>query len=183
MEKILFKEEQKFRQPWIWLLIIPISSSGAIFMGFGMVKQLIQSEPFGDNPVPDVALLIIGIFSILLMIGITMLFYTMKMVVEIRSSGIYFRYPPMINKFKKIGKEEIKHFEVREYKPIREYGGYGIKTGPTKFGRAYNVQGKIGLQLYLIDSRKVLFGTQRKDAIASAMTKLLTKDPFHKKNL
>lgn len=55
--------------------------------------------------------------------------------------------------------------------PIKEYGGWGIK-GKFK-SKAYNVSGNIGLQLYLKNGRKVLFGTQRQEAIENAMKKLM----------
>jgi hypothetical protein len=97
----------------------------------------------------------------------------MKLVVEIRADGIHFRYPPMINKFRKIGRKDILRVEVREYMPIKEYGGWGIKTGSKKYGKAYNVKGKEGLQLYLKDGSRLLFGTQRKVAIGAAADKMM----------
>jgi len=172
MTKVFFREEQQFRQPWIWMIIIPIIMGGLFLFAFGFNKQLLQGEPFGDNPMPDAGLIITGVFSILMMVGLTFLFYNMKLVVEIRRDGLYFRYPPMINKFKKISKEEIEKIEVRQYKPIKEYGGWGIKTGAKNYGKAYNVRGNIGLQLHLKNGNKILFGTQRKDAIRDAAGKM-----------
>ena len=173
MVKTLYKEEQKFGQPWIWLIFIPLTASSLTFFAFGLHKQLVLGEPFGDKPMPDAGLLIVAIFTVLLMVGITLLFYKMKLVVEIRSDGVYFRYPPMINAFRRIGNDEIQRFEVREYKPIREFGGWGIKTGTSNYGKAYNTKGNIGLQLYLKDGTKVLFGTQRRAAIHAAATNMM----------
>lgn len=53
----------------------------------------------------------------------------------------------------------FKRFFVREYKPILEYGGYGIRYSFS--GKAYNVRGKMGLQLKFKDGGKLLIGTQK----------------------
>jgi hypothetical protein len=50
--------------------------------------------------------------------------------------------------------EEIEKISVREYSPLFEYGGWGIRRG--KSGRAYNVKGNIGLQLVLKNGKKIL---------------------------
>jgi len=177
MTKVIFKEEQKFGYPWFWMVYIPLTAGSIIYFTWGFNKQLIQGEPFGDNPMSDTGLIITSIFYVLLMIGLTLLFYKMKLVVEIRNDGLYYRYPPLINKFKMISIEEIEQIEVRQYKPIKEYGGWGIKTGAKKYGKAYNVKGNIGLQLHLKNGNKILFGTQRKAAIGDAASKMINVEP------
>lgn len=176
MSRAIFKEEQKFGQPWIWMIIIPVNMASLLFFVYGFNEQLVKGESFGDNPMPDAGLIIAGIVTLISVIGLTILFYTMKLVVEIRKDGVYYRYPPMIQKFQKIDKDEIEQVEVREYKPITEYGGWGIKQSSKKFGKAYNVKGKIGLQLYLKNGKKVLFGSQRKAAIGDAARRMISTE-------
>jgi len=48
-----------------------------------------------------------------------------------------------------------------------------MKQGKKGVGKAYNVRGNIGLQLYLQDGKKVLIGTQRGDAFLRAINKLM----------
>jgi len=181
MNKTLFKEEQRFRQPWMWLLLIPSFIVTIVLIGYGFEKQLFQGEPWGDKPMSDEGLLVMGIFVFLMMTGLTILFYKMKLITEIREDGIYYRYPPMIMKFRIIKPDIIENYEIRKYKPIQEYGGWGIKTNGLKtkrqkFGTAYNVSGNIGLQLQLFYGKKILFGTQRGDALKHAMDKMMSKD-------
>lgn len=181
MKRALFKEEQRFRQPWMWLLLIPSFITTIVLFGYGFEKQLFQGETWGDNPMSDEGLLIMGIFVFLMMIGLTILFYKMKLITEIREDGIYYRYPPMIMKFRMIKPDNIEKYEIRKYKPIKEYGGWGIKTNGLKtkrqkFGTAYNVSGNIGLQLQLSHGKKILFGTQRGNALKHAMDKMMSKD-------
>lgn len=176
MKKILFKEEQKFKQPWLWMIIIPAAASGIFFFGYAFDKQLVNGKPVGDNPMSDTGLIIVGGFVILLMIGITALFLYMKLITEVDKDGIHFRYPPLINKKKSIFKAEIDSYQIREYNPIKEYGGWGVKQSSKKWGKAYNVSGKTGMQLILKNGTKVLFGTQRGDAFKSAVSRMMNTE-------
>ena len=96
--------------------------------------------------------------------------------VEVRNDGIYYRYPPFILKPRTYLKVEINAYKIRKYKPIMEYSGWGIRHGWGKSGSAFNVKGNIGLQLYLKNGKKVLFGTQRPDALKRAMDKMTREE-------
>ena len=63
--------------------------------------------------------------------------------------------------------------EIREYKPIMEYGGWGIRG----FGsnRALNIKGKIGLQLVFKNGQKLLIGTQKADEIVKILAPFKNK--------
>jgi hypothetical protein len=78
----------------------------------------------------------------------------------------------LIYKNKIFSREEIQRYEIRKYSPLLDYGGWGIKKR-FKWGRAYNVSGNIGLQLYLKTGKKVLFGTLRSQAIIYAMDEMM----------
>jgi hypothetical protein len=176
MEKLFFTEEQKFRSTFVWLIMFPVWAIVNIVFGIGLYKQLGLGQPWGDEPMPDTGLIIVTIAVNLIVIGSALLMLKTKMIIEIRESGLFYRYPPFIIKEKKISQEEIERYEVRQYKPIREYGGWGFrqrKRGFHNAGLAYNVSGNIGLQLYLKNGKKILFGTQRKEAIGSAIKKLM----------
>ena len=69
--KTEFKEEQKFNQWWLWLILIPMGVLPLI----GIYKQLILGEKLGDNPMSDISLLI---FSII-MFSLVGLFLIMKL--------------------------------------------------------------------------------------------------------
>jgi len=62
---------------------------------------------------------------------------------EVRDDGVYFRFFPLHLSFHRIGLEEIVRFEVQTYRPIRDYGGWGIRYGWK--GKAYNVSGNRGV--------------------------------------
>jgi hypothetical protein len=176
MEKQYFTEEQKFKSTFVWLIMFPVWAVLNVVFGIGLYKQLTLGQPWGDEPMSDSGLVLVTIAINLIVIGTALMMFKIRMVVEIRESGLYYRYPPFIIKEKKISREEIERFEVRQYKPIQEYGGWGFRQRSRRFrnaGLAYNVSGNIGLQLYLKNGKKILFGTQRKEAIGSAMNKMM----------
>ena len=176
MRRIFFKEEQYINQLWIWAVLIVSMGAMIVPTAIGFYKQFYLGKPWGTNPTGDEALLWIGGLELVFAIGLIVLIIKMKLVTVVKEDGFYYRYPPLILKEKRIGKEEIERFEIRKYKPILEYGGWGVRLGSRKAGRAYNVKGNIGLQLELKNGRKILFGTQRADALKRAMEKMM-KEP------
>jgi hypothetical protein len=176
MEKQFYSEEQKFSPMLVWLIMFPVWTVLNVIFGIGLYQQISLDQPWGDEPMSDSGLVLVTIAINLIVIGTALLMLKTRMVVEIRESRLVYRYPPFIIKEKKISREEIDRFEVRQYKPIQEYGGWGFRQRTRRFrnsGLAYNVSGNIGLQLYLKNGKKILFGTQRKEAIGSAMNKLM----------
>lgn len=168
MNKVLFKETQQFRQWWNIVVILISTVSLFVFSIYVFIQQSLRGIPVGNSPVPNGVLVVMFFFSLIFLWG----FFSMKLEVEIDEEGIHYKYFPLISKMKMISKGEIQRYEIRKYKPILDYGGWGIKR-KFKWGRAYNVSGNIGLQLYLTNGKKVLFGTQRSQAIKYAMDEMM----------
>ncbi len=168
MNKVLFKETQQFRQWWNIVVILISTVSLFVFSIYVFIQQSLRGIPVGNSPVPNGVLVVMFFFSLIFLWG----FFSMKLEVEIDEEGIHYKYFPLISKMKMISKGEIQRYEIRKYKPILDYGGWGIKR-KFKWGRAYNVSGNIGLQLYLTNGKKILFGTQRSQAIKYAMDEMM----------
>ena len=173
MGKQLFKEEQKFSTPWIFLVILPAL---ALIIFFAKYNEWKGGEVDISEKDDILGLAILGIAMFIMMVGLTILFYKMKLITHIKSDGIYIKYPPIISKERFYSKAEIEKFKIRKYHPNREYSGHGVKRGKRKSGRAYTVSGRLGLQLYLTGGQKVLIGTHRKEAIKYAMDKMMSND-------
>jgi len=176
MEKILFKEEQKFGQWWIWLILMTAFAVSAVPVWYGLFHQVTTGNPWGDNPASNGVLALIASLTTFLIAGIFLLFKNMRLQVEVYENGIRFRYPPLVRKWRNIARTEIERYEVGKYKPVAEYGGWGIRMGSRKYGKAYNVKGNIGLKLFLKNGKIILLGTQRAQAISYAMGKLMVRN-------
>ncbi len=148
-----FSETQKFRQWWLWFLFAGIKG----VMGFFIVTQVLFGEPFGSKAF-DNASLLIGFFFMLLL---SLLFFIMKLETRISDRGIDVRFFPIQLKFRHYRWEDLDQVYLREYSPLSEFGGWGIRYSFLGKGRALNVSGKTGLQLVFKDGGKLLIGTQK----------------------
>lgn len=173
MSRVLYNEEQKHSTPWIFLVIFPVI---AMIIFFAKYNDW-QEGSFDINETDDIlGLLILGGVMFIMMIGLTILFYSMKLTTQIKSGGISIKYHPLMRKEQFYPKAQIEKYEIRKFNPKREYGGHGAKKGKRKSGKSYTVSGRLGLQLYLTSEDKVLIGTKRKEAIKFAMEKMMNKN-------
>ena len=161
---LLYREVQRFRQFWIWILVIALS----LMMIWGMVQQIVLGKPFGNNPAPDIVLIII---AVVIGFGLPIFFYVTNLTTEVRDDGMYVRFFPFHTSFRKIGLEDINGFDVQTYRAIRDYGGWGIRYG--RKGKAYNVSGNRGVQLQLSDGKRILIGSQHPEEMTEALNAAL----------
>lgn len=167
-EEIEFYEVQKFRQKPLIAIIIIAALFPLFFFLYGYYLQAIKHIPFGDKPLSDNGLLISMAISVVYAIGILYLFFSSKLETYITKSGIHVRFFPFM-KFKTYNFDDIKRFKIREYRPLLDYGGWGIRIGPA--GRAFNVYGKIGMQIVFKDGGKLLIGTQKPNDFYNVLSK------------
>ncbi len=166
MKKVLFKEEQRFRQWWLWLIL----GSALLAIVIPLVNELsVQSwETSSSN---SSRLILYGVLGVLVMITIMVIMLFVRLKTKITYDGIYVAYTPFVRKWKKISKDELTGYELRKYRANFEFGGHGMRKRG-KMGQAFTISGDIGLQLYLKDGKKLLIGTQKRQAIKHAMERL-----------
>ncbi len=160
--KTEFKEEQKFNQWWLWLILIPMGVLPLI----GIYKQLILGEKLGDNPMSDISLLI---FSII-MFSLVGLFLIMKLKTSIDKNGINMHFFPFIKK--SVDWQQIKNVKVVNYGFV---GGWGIRLW-TKYGTVYNMKGNKGLTIELLNGKNFLIGTQKPEELTAMLEKISPKN-------
>jgi hypothetical protein len=165
MSKLYYKEDQKFRQWWVWLLMALISG---IWI-WQLVQQIFMGIPFGDNPAPDFVVILIGLFPVF---GI-LLFQVLTLETIIDDEGVHYRFRPFQRKSKIIKPADIARFEVKKYNPVFDYGGWGVRYSASGKGRAYNVSGNQGVLFELKNGKKFMLGTQNPESIRSALNKLM----------
>lgn len=155
----LFHEVQPLRMWWVWLiLLIPI----AVARWF-LTVQIIFGIPVGNNPAPDVVTLLIWVFA---GVGLPLFAYSAKLITDVRMDGIFLRYFPFYSRI--ITFSDVISHEIREYRPLVEYGGWCIRFGGQR-KRAYTMSGNKGVELELSDGTRFLIGSQRPEELASAI--------------
>lgn len=164
-KRIHFKEEQKFRQLWVWIIILV--SVG--FWIYSITMQVFMGKDIGNNPGSDVFLILIGLLPLLLIY----LFFSLKLIIMVDNKGVHYRFSPWQRKARTIHPEDIQEYKIRKYRPLMEYGGWGVRRGSRRYGTAYNVKGNMGMQFIFTNGKKFLLGTQRDDSFKRAVDKLM----------
>ena len=75
----------------------------------------------------DLGLIATGVGTTILVVGIAALTLSARLITEVRSDGLHIRFFPL--KWKPIPYETIASYQTRTYRPIRDYGGWGIRSG------------------------------------------------------
>jgi hypothetical protein len=173
MNRLYFREEQRYTQWWVWLLLSGSYVVSVLPLWYGVYVQASTGHPWGNKPLETDKLVVVAIIITLMMSAIVWLFAFQKLITEVSPDGVRYRYLPFIRKWKQIPKESIAGYTVGKYTPITTYGGWGIRSGGKKAGKAYTISGSIGLTLNLTDGKTILLGTERKDALKYAMEKMM----------
>lgn len=158
---ILFKERQRFKQWWLWVILLGIN---ALFL-FGAFKQTMRGQPFGNKPMSNTGVLIVTGLTLLL----TLLFLSLRLETIIRKDGIYVRFFPFHLAFKYYPWHMLTKLYVRPYSALTEYGGWGLRFGVFGSGTAFNVSGDKGLQLEFTNNKKLLIGTNKPNEISEVL--------------
>ena len=158
-DDLAFTETQRFTQIWLWVLVILVAAVG----WWAFIVQIILGHDFGTNPAPDVMLWVI---FVLFGLGLPIFFRLLKLVTELHTDHIRLRYFPIYRR--RIPYTDIRSVAASQYRPIVEYGGWGIRWSPVN-GMAYNVSGNMGVQLELTNGKKLLIGSQRADELERAI--------------
>ena len=148
MAGIHFKESQKIDLSWKWIFFIGLY----ILMLWALIEQF-------SNEI-DITAVSSIIFSLCLIIFFNIVIVIMKLDTEIDEAKISYRYKPFHVKPRIIYWEDVSEYYTRDYKPMKEYGGHGLQR-KLKYGRAFTVSGKKGLQLILKSGKKILIGTHK----------------------
>lgn len=163
MAGIYFKEAQKANVKWKWIPFIGFY----VLMAWALVNQLKVEDI-------DIAAVSSIVFSLCLIILFNIIVVIMKLETVIDNSKITFRYKPFHIKPRILYWDEISDFYVRDYKPIKEYGGHGVQR-KLKYGRAFTVSGRKGLQLILHDGKKILIGTHKPKELQMVIDNMKSK--------
>lgn len=149
----LFRETQSFRRnPWAMFAVAAALVACAVVLATSVV---------GGPPLPAIGWLGLSAGGL-----VALLLLSAGLDTEVRDDGLYVRFRPLTRR-QRIGWQEIVRAEARRYRPLREYGGWGIRWSPR--GKAWNVHGDRGVQLELADGRRLLIGSQKADELAAAI--------------
>ena len=160
--KTIFKERQKFTQWCLWTLLIGLG----VLPIYGIHKQMILGESFGNNPLPDWGLIIFSLF----IFGLITLFIFLRLDTEIDENEIRINFYPFLRR--NVSWKDVESAEVIKYSCL---GGWGIRFS-TKYGIVYNAKGNKGLAIKLTNGKKIVIGIQKENELSIVVEKLTPKN-------
>ena len=162
-----FSEIQKFSIRWAWLGTIALNG---LFI-YAIIEQIVLGKPFGNKPAPDAVLIAVELFFLLLLLFIM----SIRLKTNFNGEGIQYRFYPFQLKTTAIEWHELSDAYIREYNSLFEYGGWGIRQGAPKTGRAINTSASCnkGLQLRFRDGKLLLIGTKNPAAIQKILDEVI----------
>ena len=161
MTEVDFREEQRIGVWWLWLAVfLPAAIMLNIF-----VQQIVLGRPHGSHPGPD---WLVWVLTVFFCVGVPTLLLLLRLTVTVNDEGVHVRYYPFVKRT--IPFTDIRSFRARRYQPIREFGGWGIRSGLGNKS-AYNARGDLGVELYLKDMSSIMIGSQRHQELAAAIGK------------
>ncbi|MFK3959968.1 DUF6141 family protein [Guptibacillus hwajinpoensis] len=160
-QTIHYTEVQRPNQIWIWAVVLGI----AIMMWIGFIRQVVMGIPFGSNPGSDmqltIFLVLFGIAFPIVMLG------WLRLITEVRDDGVYVRFVPFHLSNRVFLFQDIKSYESLEYRPIKRFGGWGIRWNLSK-EKAYSISGKHGV-LIDVKGEKIMIGSREPDQLVDVM--------------
>ena len=148
----IFNETQRFRQIWIWVILLGVT---ALALGT-MVNQLL------NDPQTRLGELIIPVGVLFFVNG---LFFSMRLTTRLDEYSLTFTYFPFLRK-KVYPLSELVSMELIAYNGLLEYGGWGIKWNGDCW--SYTTGGTHGILVKTKD-KKFLLGTQNPEKAREAI--------------
>jgi len=137
-----FKETQRMNQIWLWILLGSIE----IILIYKFTIDYLEKSIFQIIPIIIVTLTCVFIYSI-------------KLGYVISNNNITISFFPFLSNSKKIEIKDIQKISIIKYKPLMEYGGWGLRYSINK--TAYTIKGNKGIYLEMRDGKNLLIGTQQ----------------------
>jgi hypothetical protein len=156
----LFFEKQRFplRRIGVALAIPPCGMLGLL------VWQVVLGHSWGKHPMSNGN--VIGWTIFLWVVYLRLI--TVRLVTEVNKAELVISLRGFWRP-RHIPLDAIRSTEAIAYDPLRDYGGYGIRTG--RFGKAYIAAGTRGVRLKLASGATVIVASDRPDELAAILSK------------
>ncbi len=167
---ILFQETQRFRRVSVWVLAA-ITILGVAAITIYLVIGYLDVFPEMREHVPGAMPLWVACLLFVAIMGAGWLMYAAHLETEVRPSGLFVQFFPFHLSFHRIDLQHLAKVEAIEYRPILDYGGWGIRYG--RAGKAYNVSGNRGAKLTFRSGTDLLIGSQHPEELVQAIRQTL----------
>ena len=150
-----FKESQSFNV----FIITAITLTIIILIYFSTNGALLS------QPAPAIMFMCIGF-------GISIFLLLMRLHYKIENNVFMYKSSPLHLSWRNIPISSITEVASITYRPIVDYGGWGIRYG-YKGEWAYNMRGNKGVRIKTIDGKRIMFGSQKADELQKAIETIM----------
>ncbi len=161
--KTLFSESQNF------LMAFPLLAIAMLFLNllflYGIIQQEIFERPFGDQSISTTGLIFLLVFTFI----ITAFLYSLRLEMHLEKDRIRVRFYPVHRSFYEFTTDQVVQCSVKKYKPMREFGGWGLRKNLRTRAKAWTVSGNTGLELIFSEGHKLMIGTKKPVSLKTAL--------------
>jgi hypothetical protein len=163
---VVYREEQNFDW-WVYLLVGMVEVLGWVTL-FVLLKN--GADPASGRGFTAVAALLVLVSALgvplLLLVGF------LRMTTEVRLGDLRVWFGWVQSYRRVVPISTIQRVEVVSYRPLKDYGGWGLRRGPDGV-RLLSARGNRGVRIDLADGTRLLIGSQRPEALAVAIERAL----------
>lgn len=150
--------EKQFFSPVLRVIII---AAVVLISAFSIVNRSdINSSP---HFIPMIICVVISLFV-----------FSMNLTFKIENNTFMYKLSPIHRKWRSIDISTITEASAITYRPIIDYGGWGIRYG-AKGEWAFNMRGNKGVRVKTNDGKSIMFGSQKSEELAGLINKLMNK--------
>ena len=163
-----YREVQRLHPGW------RIFIGASCFLGGAapLAVQLATGEPVGNRASPLwVLALVFAVFGVAMPVFMV---FCLRLVTEVLEDALYVRFIPL--RTRRIPYASIVRCAPCDYRPIREFGGWGIRWGGRR-NWAYTMRGNRGVRLELEGGQRLLVGSGAPEDLARAIERKRTTLP------
>lgn len=154
---VIYREVQRFSPRFL----------GAVWMFTALLGVVLALAAPGGNVGPALVLPL----GALIFLALFYLAFTLR--TEVRGDRVSVRLWPLPSRV--VRTSDISMVDVAEYRPIRDFGGWGWRIGSK--GMLYGVSGNVAVRLELLGKRPLYIGSSRPQALAHALQEATAAKP------
>jgi len=150
------------QQPLIMIVVGLI----AVFAWRSFLYQVVVGVPFSGSG-GEAGDVFIWIIWIAFGLGFPTFFSMLRLEIKVTPENLVYRYWPLHVVNRTISRSSIRSAEAATYRPLRDFGGWGIRRG--SLGKAYTISGKEGVWVTQTDGTAFLLGSQDATSLAELL--------------
>jgi len=138
-----YKQTERLREPWVWAIV---AGSSVVVLASAVATW------GGDGSIVGTLILLATALAIPLFV------WSMHLTVTVDEKEVVAHLWPFARR--RFALEQITSAQARSYHPVKEFGGWGLRRSRAGV-RAYTITGDRGVELMLVDGRRVMLGADR----------------------